>query len=167
MQLLCNKASQHRECDFCGYGPRTSHKKGNCPAEGKRCNQCKKKHHFAHAKVCPVNNLSDLSEDLEESEESSESSEDELGRIETVSHISRKEKSENYVHVEIEINGKPMKMKVDSGCSKVLIPEKEFHRICKTTRLVATKVKLRPYGMSRLLEVIIGRARVDMKNGNG
>ena len=59
-----------------------------------------------------------------------------------------------------------MKMKVDSGCSKVLIPEKEFHRIHKTTRLVATEVKLRPYGMSRLLEVI-GRARVDMKNGNG
>ena len=59
-----------------------------------------------------------------------------------------------------------MKMKVDSGCSKVLIKEKEFHRIRKTTGLVMTKVKLRPYGMSRLLEVI-GRARVDMKNGNG
>ena len=68
--------------------------------------------------------------------------------------------------MEIEINCKPVKMKVDSGCSKVLIPEKEFHRIRKTTRPVATKVKLRPYGMSRLLEVI-GRARVDMKNGNG
>ena len=75
--------------------------------------------------------------------------------METVSHISEKEKSENYV--EIEINGKPM---------KVLMPEKEFQKIRKTTRFVATKVKLRPYGMSRLLEVI-GRARVDMKNGNG
>ena len=83
---LGNKASEHRECDFCGYDPRTSHKKGKCPAKGKRCNQCKKKHHFGHARVCPVNNVSDLSE--EESEESSESSEDEIGRIETVSHIS-------------------------------------------------------------------------------
>ena len=57
-------------------------------------------------------------------------------------------------------------MKVDSGCSKALIPEKEFQNFRKTTRLVATKVKLRPYGLSRLLDVI-GRARVDMKNGNG
>ena len=134
---LGNKASEHRECDFCSYDPRTSHKKGKCPAKGKRCNQCKKKHHFAHAKVCPVNNVYDLSE--EESEDGSESSEDEIGRIETVSHISEKEKSENYV--EIEINGKQMKMKADSGCSKVLIPEKEFHRIRKTTRLAVTKVK--------------------------
>ena len=68
--------------------------------------------------------------------------------------------------MEIEINGQPIKMKVDSGCSKVLIPEKELQRIRKTTGLVATKVKLRPYGISRLLDVI-GRARVDMKNGNG
>ena len=158
---LGNKASEHRECDFCSYDPCTSHKKGKCLAKGKRCNQCKKKHHFAHAKVYPVNNVSDLSE--EESEESSKSSKDEIGRIETVSQISEKEKSENYV--EIEINGQPVKMKVDFGCSKVLIPGKGFQRIRKTTRLVATKVKLRPYGMSRLLDVI-GRARVDMKNGN-
>ena len=74
---LRNKASEHRECDFCGYDPCTSHKKGKCPAKGKRCNQCKKKHHFAYTKVCPANNASDLSE--EESEESSESSEDEIG----------------------------------------------------------------------------------------
>ena len=131
-------------------------------AEGKKCNQFKKKHYFAHAKIFPVNNVSDLSE--EKSEESSESSEDEIGRIETVSHISEKEKSENYV--EIEINGQSMKMKVDPGCSKVLIPGKEFQNICKTIRIVTTKVKLRPYGMSKLLDVI-GRARVDMKNGNG
>ena len=40
---LGNKASEHRECDFCGYNPCTSHKKGKCPAKEKRCNQCKKK----------------------------------------------------------------------------------------------------------------------------
>ena len=57
-------------------------------------------------------------------------------------------------------------MKEDSGCGKVLIPEKVFQKIRKATKLVTTKVKLRPYGMSRLLDVI-GRARVDMKNGNG
>ena len=93
-----NKASEHRECNFCGYDPGTSHKKGKYPAKGKKCNQCKKKHHFAHAKVCPVNNVSDSSE--EESEESSESSEDEIGRIEAVSE---KEKSENYVKIQIKV----------------------------------------------------------------
>ena len=117
-----NKASEQRECVFCSQDPCTSHKKGKCAAKGKKCNQCKKKYHFAHAKFCPVNNVSDLSE--EESEESSESSEDEIGRIETVRHISEKEKSDNYL--EIQINGQPIKMKVDSGCSKMLIPEKEF-----------------------------------------
>ena len=140
-----NKASEHRECDFCGYDPRTIHKKGKCPAKGKKCNQCKKKHHFVFVKVCPVNNISDLSE--EESEESSESSEDEIGRIETVSHTSENEKLENYV--ETQINGQPMKMKEDSGCRKVLITEKQFQKIRKTTRLVTT-TKLQLYGMSRL-----------------
>ena len=109
---------------LCSYDPRTNHKKGKCPAEGKKCNQCKKKHHFSHAKVCPVNNVSDLSE--EESEKSSESSEDEIGRIQTISHINEKDKSDNYM--EIQINGQSMKIKVDSGCSKVLIPEKEFQK---------------------------------------
>ena len=40
-------------CDFCGYEPRKAHKNRKCPAKGKTCHMCKKKHHFSHSKVCP------------------------------------------------------------------------------------------------------------------
>ena len=40
-------------CDFCGYEPHKAHKKGKCPAKGKKCHICQEKHHFSHAKVCP------------------------------------------------------------------------------------------------------------------
>ena len=61
--------------------------------------------------------------------------------------------------VEIRFNDIPLEVKVDSGCSKVIIPEKVYKQISKTTRLIKTKVRLRPYGMKDHLEVL-GRAKV-------
>ena len=151
-------------CDFCGYERRKAHSKGKCPAKGKRCNECKKRHHFAHAPVCPgtrpaVNALDETSEsDLDD--------EYVAGRILKVNFIPCKNGQDEIEMIEVEANGTSLKMRVDSGCKKTLIPEKDFRKIAHTTRLYRSKVKLRPYGTKELLKVK-GRAKIDLTTHSG
>ena len=46
-----------------------------------------------------------------------------------------------------------IKIIVDSGCNKVLIPEKDFSSINQITKLIWNNVKLLPYGSDKYLEV--------------
>ena len=55
--------------------------------------------------------------------------------------------------IDMEANGTMLKTRVDSGCKKTLIPEKDFRKIAATTKLFRSKVKLRPYGTKDLLKV--------------
>ena len=139
-------------CDFCGYNPKTAHSKGKCPAKGKKCNKCQKRHHFAHAKACPQRVYAVSGSEEEDSE--SESEEGEVGRVQVINQVDSAKEMENMV--EIRFNDIPLEVKVDSGCSKVIIPEKVYKQISKTTRLIKTKVRLRPYGMKDHLEVLGG-----------
>ena len=61
--------------------------------------------------------------------------------------------------VRIRFNDNPIEVKVDSGCSEVIIPEKIYKQLAQTTQFIKTKVRLRPYGMKDHLEVL-GRAKV-------
>ena len=151
-------------CDFCGYERKRAHAKGKCPAKGKRCNDCKKKHHFAKSPVCPGPQDADVNA-LDS--ESSESDEEHLaGRILTVSFIPLVNDNDEIEMIDIEANGTSMKMRVDSGCKKTLIPEKDFRKLANTTRLFKSKVKLRPYGTKDLLKVK-GRAKIELTTTSG
>ena len=151
-------------CDFCGYERRKAHSKGKCPAKGKRCNVCKKKHHFAHATVCPgsqpVNALEDSSGSSDDDEEHM------AGRILSVNFVPVVNDQKDIEMIDMEVNGTNLKMRVDSGCKKTLIPEKDFRKFSKTTRLYRSKVKLRPYGTKDLLKVK-GRAKLELTTVSG
>ena len=54
---------QTKLCDFCGYEPRRAHTQGEFTAKEKKCNNCKKKHHFAHTKVFPGRNVQQVEEE--------------------------------------------------------------------------------------------------------
>ena len=137
----------------------------------------RKKHHFARAKACPRRNVNRVTDSDSNScsEEESESSEDDVGRVlvckvsenygrgELVSKI-QDNRDENVVTV--EVNGTELQMRVDSGCKKVLIPEKQFNKLKQKGRLVKTKVKLRPYGMTENIEVK-GRVRLVLRSMSG
>ena len=57
---------QEIECDFCGCNPKRAHVKGKCPAKGKKCLVCRKKHHFAHGKVCPSKSVEKVQQESDE-----------------------------------------------------------------------------------------------------
>jgi len=61
----------------------------------------------------------------------------------------------------ITINGIHVKVRVDSGCRKVLLPEKVFRKIQRRSVLKKTKVQLRPFGVDAEIEVI-GRACINL-----
>ena len=63
----------------------------------------------------------------------------------TVSFIPLVNNKDEIEMIDIEANGTPMEMRVDSGCEKTLIPQKDFRKFANTTRLFKSKVKLRPY----------------------
>ena len=159
-QRVPTPTSTPRVCDFCGYEPKIAHKQGKCPAKGKKCNACQKKHHFKHAKVCPnkdgVRQVDDSS--------ASDSEDSVAGRVEEVHRVPAK--AEKQELVEVTINGVPVSLRVDSGCQKVLLPENVYRTFRHTTRLIPTKVKLRPYGTKDCLEVK-GRAKVELQAARG
>ena len=147
-------SNQPNYCDFCGYEPRKAHKRGRCPAKGKKSHVCDKKHHFSHAKVCPGGAVRKVND----RKETSDSDTDEItGRIKTVNHIAAQQSEEEMIKV--KFNGYITDIRVDSGCHRILLPEKVYHTFRHTTRLVKTKVKLRPYGIKDNLTVV-GRAKV-------
>ena len=112
-------------CDFCGYNPKTAHSKGKCPAKGKKCNKCQKRHHFAHAKVFPQRVYAVSG--LEEEDSESESEEDEVGRVQVINQVDSATEMENMV--EIRFNYIPLEVKVDSECSKVIYIYKAGKRL--------------------------------------
>jgi len=125
-------------CDFCGYDKKRAHGKGECPAKGKRCNTCKKRHHFAHAPVCPgPNNVRAVDDESTDSD----SDNDLTGRMIEVNTIPNGQNDEEMV--EIKLNNQPTK--------KVLIPEEDFKPLSRTTKLIRSNVKLRPYGTQKYL----------------
>ena len=125
------------------------------PRKRKKCNACQKKYYFAHAKVCLGKSVRQMSQSAGES-----SKEDVAGRVITVDRIPIKEEAKN--KVEMTSNDVPIELVVDSGCKKVLLPEDIFKGIKHTTRLIQTRVKLRPYGVKSYLEVK-GRAKITIK----
>ena len=149
-------------CDFCGYEPRKAHTQGRCPAKGKKCNACNKKHHFSRAKVCPVRQV----EQDGSSPDSEGEFDDVAGRVHVVNRVPTSDDNGERAMVEVHMNDVPFKLRVDSGCKKVLIPEKEFDSIKHTTRLIRSKVRLRPYGIEQCLEVK-GRAKVTIRASKG
>lgn len=46
------KSSKHVLCYTCGYEKERAHRKGYCPAKGKKCAACNKIGHFAKSQAC-------------------------------------------------------------------------------------------------------------------
>jgi len=129
-------------CDFCGYNKKQSHQKEKCPAKGKACKICSRKGHFAHAKVCPgkVRQVGESRNAGDESstDEGETTDSDVAGRVVQVNKVTNQRKDDEVIN--IAINGIDVKVRVDSGCRKVLLPEKVFRKIQRRSVLKKTKV---------------------------
>ena len=68
--------------------------------------------------------------------------------------------------VEVQINGITTKLRVDSGCQKILLPEAISQHIKDTTKLVKTEIKLHPYGTTIYFK-LRGKAIVILQDAQG
>ena len=152
MQKNENKQSSGK-CKNCPphYKP---HVTGRCPATAKTCVVCKGKNHFAGSPVWPSKQSSVRAIETQPvrvySYQNTGDSRDTMGYEDVVDigllHESRLEKT-----ALIDVNNARIKLFVDSGCKKTLIPTTYYQSDIGKTR--PSMIKLRPYGTDQYLGV--------------
>ena len=123
------------KCSKCGYVHRTP----RCPADGKRCNSCKGWNHFSS--VC---NKKTAVEDLEVRDEGSgdEGEGDQryfLGAVECPD-------SDPAWFVELDVNGNPVKWKLDSGADVSVMSQETFKKMRERPELKPISIELLSLG---------------------
>ena len=173
-----NKSDRQEEiiakCKFC-VG---QHKRGQCPAYNKRCNNCQKLNHFA--KCCTRPKLRTIkhvdadssSEDeseleffigsIQATEEPSEIAEiKELSETEVVHDSACQDEDveifaiENYTpgtdwSMNLETNGSDVTYKLDTGAQVNVMPKSEYLKLIRKPELKVTRVKLTAYSGSSI-----------------
>jgi hypothetical protein len=141
------KSETHRtKCPNCppSYRPHDQYK---CPARGKTCVVCKKKNHFAGSVTCKSDkSVKSVTYETEEGAYGYDS----CGHVEVVEvgHVQTAKKDNK---VGLKINGEQLRLFVDSGCKKTLIPRDKY--TSGMGKIKPSKVRLRPYGMTTFLQV--------------
>ena len=124
--------STRAQCSRCGY----KHVRGQCPAAGKECTNCKKVGHFykmcngRKAKAAPVDAIEVDPNNVPEEEAESSGSDEELfvGRVEE----ERKPGPRSWYKT-IMVGTEAVRFKLDSGSEANIIPKKIFDKIHNTT----------------------------------
>lgn len=134
-----NNAENKTKCHKCNY----VHKYKQCPAFGKTCNLCSKLNHFAS--MCRLKNVSTVSF------ESDYSDNDELfiGSI----NVCTAETDDGMACTwseSIQINGKKITFKIDTGAQINVMPVNVFKRICTDDELHETSIKLKAFGGQKI-----------------
>ena len=143
------------------------HITGRCPATGKTCVVCKGKNHFAGAPVCPSKQSSVRAVETQPerlySYQNTGDCRDTMGYVEVVDiGLLHESRSENMAL--IDVNNARVKLFVDSGCKKTLIPTTYYQPEIGKTR--PSMIKLRPYGTDQYLGVK-GEVPVTLKAASG
>lgn len=130
------------KCSRCNY----NHRKGNCPAHGKKCNKCNGINHFAA--VCKSKNVNNLENDSNSPDESQ--SEDELFThgITEIKSCNLLTKSKQIWTEKIYIKTGMIEFKLDTGSEVNILPFALFDRLNEESKknMIETKNKIRAYG---------------------
>ncbi|XP_039307927.1 uncharacterized protein K02A2.6-like [Solenopsis invicta] len=146
---------KHFKCDKCDK----VHGYRECAAYGKTCYKCGKMNHFSNVCKTKLKNVKDVTKD-----EESESEEDDLyvSSIVRVGELSKKTKS---IWTEIiEVNGKALKFKIDTGSEVNIIPLVIYKSIAAdgSQRIRQTRTLLQAYGGGKIKP--IGKVKLRCKN---
>ena len=173
-----NKSNRQEEiiakCKFCAG----QHKRGQCPAYNKRCNNCQKLNHFA--KCCTRPKLRTIKHvDADSSSEDESESEFFIGSIQAteeppeIAEIKEPSETEvardsacqdedveifaieNYTpgtdwSMNLETNGSDVTYKLDTGAQANVMPKSEYLKLIRKPKLKVTRAKLTAYSGSSI-----------------
>lgn len=134
------------------------HPPDRCPARGQECAACKERNHFAKSAACKaktrtLRRVTDIDEEYVTPR-----------YLETI-EIGRLSGSDGN-SVQLKANGSEIRMIVDSGCRKTLLPEQTYKYDEAFGPLQPTGIRLRPYGTNQTLPVR-GQISVTLESANG
>ena len=136
------------KCRNCGLD--YPHKDSKCPVEGKTCNFCKKKNHFAsecHAKKRQAR--SRTVHNVESSEESSDNeSENYLFGISCLNAMTSRPK------IRIHVKGHPVNILIDTGSSINVMDEFTYKSIKQQPKLCKSDTKVYAYGANEKVSLL-------------
>ena len=121
-----------RQCHNCGF----QHPKGRCPEYGKRCMNCSKYNHFA--KQCRAKKAA-----AAEGAKSVRNTGEEHRLTSAIKAKTETTDSECYVNLELQ--GTPVKLKVDTGSQANILPQKVFQSLKEKPKLTRMSTKLTSY----------------------
>ena len=122
-----SKVKKKFKCGRCG----SKHTSGQCPAFGKSCDKCHLPNHFA--KCCRTQRVDTLRySDSDSSDHSDDADHSDVGPLffdsVTIHEIQNKEPTRDWI-CNVEINGKAVSMKLDTGSQANIISVNQFKRV--------------------------------------
>ena len=136
------------------------HEPGRCPAASKTCMACRKRGHFAGSKNCASQNTQTVkSIDAQEDSEYTFT----IDSLQTLPVNSLSEAA-SYTTVVVKFNDTPIKLNVDSQCSKTIIPKANYTADMGT--LEKSNIRFKPYGTNHTLRTL-GAARTTITAAGG
>ena len=136
-------SSDEIECLFCGR--RHARLKSKCPAWGRTCSKCSKRNHFA----IKCRNSDDRNVHAVNEVDSDNQS------INTVHAV---DKGGHQIYGEVNINGFPVRIQIDSGATVNVIPK----RYIGDNHVTPTSTVLQMWNKTRVIPV--GEAKVELEN---
>ena len=131
-------------CQRCGY----NHGNANCPAMGRECKKCGKPNHFA--KCCRTRGIQILEYDSHEDD----AFEQQVGTLGGP--------NESAWFTKVNVNGQPVRFKLDTGAEVSLIPKHMLHKIHRGP-IRPTKTRLTAFGGNVLMPLGKITARCSLK----
>ena len=158
-----NPEARNRKCNKCGYNTHRKHE--SCPAKGKQCDFCNKPNHFAS--MCRKKNKSNMHQVEDEHEDEYDDEIDEENEYEDNDQYD--EEDDMYLHSvyrvasggsntasddewyeDINVNGDPVNMQLDTGAKKCTIPYNIYQTLNPKPSMKRTNHKLEGYSGQRL-----------------
>ncbi|CAC5389777.1 unnamed protein product [Mytilus coruscus] len=139
-----NPKGQKYDCKKCGM----QHLPRSCPAFGKTCNQCKKPNHFK--KMCKSRRIHAIEEESDSGEEL------------YIGCIENQKKSENSWMVNLNLNGKNQKFKLETGAQANVIPYKVLKLVKGDTKIIPSKTRLVTYSGEKM--DVLGKCYINVSH---
>ena len=157
-----DKKGEEDQCKMCGYDKDHRY----CPAQGRSCIKCKRKGHFAQ--MCFSKEVHQVETSSSEYDSTDDSSEGEGAYM--IKTVQENEVEINTVTCEdkwwesVKIGGKKIKIQLDTGAKRSLMPVHLYNSLEPKPKLIATKQRFQSYTKHKIAVKGMVTVPVDFKS---